>query len=141
MACFLEVRLLFCLSYPACPSSRAKSKEHLFKEALSACPCPQCNSGSVAESGLWLLPAQTPINRPGWWEGKLALFQMPAARGIGQTSAQRLTPLPLSSPGGESFYRHREGATCRSSTASPAGRLEIGPRWSDQHYLGCFGYS
>jgi len=25
--------------------------------------------------GVWLLAAQKPINRPGWWKGKFALFQ------------------------------------------------------------------
>ena len=112
MVCFLE-GLLFCLSYLICQSFRAKSKERLFKEALSACPCPQCSSDSIAGSGLWLLTAQTPINRPAWWEGK-----MPATRGIGQTSVQRLTPLPLNTQGGKSFYRHREGL--HAETAQPA---------------------
>ena len=141
MVWHLEVLFLSCLSYPACQSFRAQAKDLLFKEALSACPCPQWDSDRVTESGFRLLTAQTPINRPSWGEGKFALFQMPATRGIGQTSVQRLTPQPLNSQGGKSFYRHREGATCRNSTASPDSRLEIGPRWSDQHYLGCFGYS
>ena len=36
----------------------------------------------VTESlcGVWLLAAQKPINRPGWWKGKVALFQMPVMR-------------------------------------------------------------
>ena len=28
-----------------------------------------------------LLATQKSINRPGWWKGKFALFQMPATRG------------------------------------------------------------
>ena len=27
---------------------------------------------SVTESGVWLLAAQNPIERPGWWKGKFA---------------------------------------------------------------------
>ena len=30
---------------------------------------------------LCLPAAQTPINSPGWWKGKFALFQMPATGG------------------------------------------------------------
>ena len=30
-----------------------------------------------------LLAAQKPINRPGWWEGKFALFQMLTTQGEG----------------------------------------------------------
>ena len=35
----------------------------------------------------------------------------------------------------ESFYRQREGATCRNSTVSSDSHLEIGHLWSDQHHL------
>ena len=31
--------------------------------------------------GVWLLAAQKPVNRPGWWKGKFALFQMLATGG------------------------------------------------------------
>ena len=33
---------------------------------------------NVTERSVWvrLLAAQKPINRPGWWKGKFALFQM-----------------------------------------------------------------
>ena len=33
---------------------------------------------NVTERSMWtqLLAAQKPINRPGWWKGKFALFQM-----------------------------------------------------------------
>ena len=35
--------------------------------------------------GVWLLTSQKPINRPGWWKGKFAFFQMPANRmGLGE---------------------------------------------------------
>ena len=33
--------------------------------------------------GVWLLAALKPINRPGWWKGKLALFQMSETGGRG----------------------------------------------------------
>ena len=38
----------------------------------------------LPKSGIRLLTAQKPINRPGWWEGKFALFQMLAAGGEGR---------------------------------------------------------
>ena len=41
----------------------------------------------------------------------------------------------------QSFYRQREGATCRNSTVSSDSHLEIGHRWSDQGHLDCFRYS
>ena len=34
-------------------------------------------------SGVQLLTAQKPIERPGWWKGKFALFWMPAT-GVGR---------------------------------------------------------
>ena len=61
-------------------------------------------------------------------------------RGGGRTPVQTLTPLPRQS-GGKSFYRQREGATCRSSTVSSDSHLEIGHQWSDQRHLDCFRYS
>ena len=58
--------------------------------------------------GVWLLIAQRPINRTGWWKGKFALFQMLATPQLGgggwQTFVQRLIPPP-------------QGAACRNSTA------------------------
>ena len=46
--------------------------------------------------GVWRLPAQKPINRPGWWKGKFALFQMLTTGGAGgwQTFVQKLTLAP-----------------------------------------------
>ena len=38
----------------------------------------------LPKSGVWLLTIQKPINKPGWWEGKFALFQMLAAGGEGR---------------------------------------------------------
>ena len=39
---------------------------------------------SVTERVCWvqLLAIQKSINRPGWWKGKFALFQMPATCGV-----------------------------------------------------------
>ena len=48
---------------------------------------------------------------------------------------------PNRQPVGKSFYRRREGATCRNSTVSSGRHLETGHRWSDQHHLDCFKYS
>ena len=62
--------------------------------------------------GVWLLTTQKPINRLGWWKGKFDLFQMPVTGG-GWTSVRRLTPPTSGNQWGKSFYRHKEGATCR----------------------------
>ena len=35
----------------------------------------------------------------------------------------------------QSFYRQEEGATCRNSTDSSDGHLQVGGRWSEQHHL------
>ena len=43
--------------------------------------------------------------------------------------------------GGKGFHRQREGATCRNSTVSSDGHLEIGLQWSDQQHLDCIRYS
>ena len=48
---------------------------------------------SVTERwGVRLLTAQKPINRPGWWEGKFALFQ-PAPKGEGRHLSKGWLPL------------------------------------------------
>ena len=46
--------------------------------------------------GVRLLTAQKPVNRPGWWKGKFALFQMLATVGEGgrHLSKGRLSPSP-----------------------------------------------
>ena len=41
----------------------------------------------------------------------------------------------------KSFYRQREGFTCRNRAVSSDSHLEIGRRWSDQLHLECFKYS
>ena len=88
--------------------------------------------------GVQLLATQKPINRPGWWKGTFALFQMLATGGWGwQTSVQR--PTPPQKAGGESFYRQSGGeGTCRNSTVVSNNHLQIGHQWSDQHHLDCF---
>ena len=54
---------------------------------MSLCP-------TVTESGVWLLAAQKPIKRQGWWKGQFALFWRPAGQlgGAGRTPVQRPTP-------------------------------------------------
>ena len=90
-------------------------------------------TGSVTKSGVQLLATQKPIKRPGWWKGKFALFWMLATMGEGRClSKGRLPPHPQQSVG-KSFYRRREGATCRNSTVSSDRPLDIGHRWSDLH--------
>ena len=50
-----------------------------------------------------MLDAQNPINRPGWWEAKFALFQMPET-GVGDVCPKADSPQPQQA-GSESFYR------------------------------------
>ena len=78
-----------------------------------------------------------------WWKGKFALFWRLATGGGwwegGLVSKGRF--LHRSQSGGKSFYRRREGASCRDSTVGSDGHLEIGHWCSDQRHLGCFKYS
>ena len=66
-----------------------KGKSHL-KQSWGELP-----SGPVVillkgMQGVRLLAAQKPVNRPGWWKGKFALFQMPDTGGGGwQARVQR----------------------------------------------------
>ena len=97
--------------------------------------------GRVTESGVQLLAAQKPIKRQGWWKGMFALFWMLATGGGGggvDSCPKADCPLTI---GGKSFYRRREGATCRNSTVSSDSHLELGHWWSDQRHLDCFRYS
>ena len=87
--------------------------------------------------GVWLLAAPKPVNRPGWWKGKFALFQMPATWGQDKVFRD-ICPkadFPPWQAVGESFYRPREGATCWNSTVILDSHLQIGHWWSDQRHL------
>ena len=89
-----------------------------------------------------MLTAQKPINRPGWWKGKFALFRMLQVRvwreGGRHLSEGRLPP--PSNQWGKSFYRQSGGwgATRRNSTVISNNHLQSGHQWSDQHHLGGF---
>ena len=86
----------------------------------------------ATENGIRLLATQKPTKRPGWWERKLALFWIPAT-GVGGgygggdvcLSRGQLLATYIQQVG-KSFYRLREGATCRNSTVSSDSHLEIG---------------
>ena len=105
--------------------------------------------GDVTERSVWvwLIAAQKLINRPGWWKGRFALFQMLAAGGGGGrgwwVSVQRPTPpLVCRQAGGEGIYRVVVGgATCRNNTVISNSYLQIGHQWSDQDHLDSFRYS
>ena len=61
---------------------------------------------------VWLLVTQKPINRPAWWKGTFALFQMLATgtgEGGGHLSKGQFPPSPPLTVGGESFYRQTGG--------------------------------
>ena len=83
--------------------------------------------------GFWLLAAQKPINRPGWWKEKFALFQTPAtdAGGGWQMFVQRsLPPQCPTHQQAEGWELLKtgvgEGATCRNSTVISNSHLQIG---------------
>ena len=64
--------------------------------------------GSVTERrGVRLLAVPKPISRPGWWKGKLALFQMPATERGRADISPKSTP-PQTGRGGE-LHRLRRG--------------------------------
>ena len=82
--------------------------------------CLNHEGGAVTEKcGVWLLTAQNPVNRPGWWKGMFALFWILANwEGVERvTSLQRLTSHHWQSRG-SSFYRSRKGhSTHRTQSA------------------------
>ena len=63
----------------------SKSRTRAAQDTERACPVVMETLGMLPKGArvceLCLLAAQKPINSPGWWEGKLALFQMPATGG------------------------------------------------------------
>ena len=61
--------------------------------------------------GVWLLATQKPINRPGWWKGKFALFPMSApATGEGEGIHLSKGWLPaLATSGARAFINRRRG--------------------------------
>ena len=95
---------------------------------------------NVTKSEVWLLAAQRPMKRQGWWRDNFALFGHRQLLFKGQ-----LPPTPLHTHHwqevGKSFYSLREEATCRTSTVSSDSHLEVGDRWSDQSHLDCLKYS
>ena len=98
----------------------------------------------LAKGRVWLLAAQKPVNRLGWWKGKFALFPVPAT-GRGRvdihSEADTLPPPPTTttdSHWGRAFVDGGRGR-CRNSTVSSDSHLETDQRWSYQHHLGCFG--
>ena len=79
---------------------------------------------------VWLLAAQKPTDRPGWWKEKFALCQTPATReGGGQTSVRRLTPptQPPTSGAGAFTGRVSESGELHPETAqsSSSGRSSM----------------
>ena len=59
---------------------------------IKRCLCQICHVGSTGDRfekhycygkvcGVWLRATQEPVNRPGWWRGKFALFQISATVG------------------------------------------------------------
>lgn len=92
---------------------------------------------SVTETGVWLLAAQKPIKRPGWSNGKFALFSMLATEGRVDVCPQAdFSPLTIR---GQELLQ--AGATCRNSAVTFGSHLEIGHGLTDPLHLDCFRYS
>ena len=67
--------------------------------------------------GVWLLTAQKPVNRPGWWKGKFALFQMlTGGQEGGPLSQGRLTS--LAAGGARAFIDRRRGLRAETSQSA-----------------------
>ena len=102
-----------------------------------------CNP--VTKSWVWLLTAQKPTKRQGLWKGKFPLLWRPATQvegcwGSRADSCPKAYSPPLAIKKSKSFYRRREGATCRNSTVSSDSHLETGHAvvWSASS---CFKYN
>ena len=143
--------MLFTLSRIRLGVGHEKMRIFLVIFLRSALPVLFPQTHAVTENGVWLLAGQKPLKRPGWWKGKFTLFWILATqRGSGgwadicpkanSTHTHTHTPSHRQSVGW-SFYRPREGATCRKSTVNSDSHLEIGHRWSDQRHLDCFKYT
>ena len=71
-----------------------------------------------------MLAAQKSVNRPGWWKGKFALFQMPATGLMGGvridvcSKADSPPHPPTGNQWGKNFYSQKEGL--RAETAQSA---------------------
>ena len=61
-------------------------------------PC--CPFVTKRVCGIWLLVAQRPINRTGWWKGKFALFQMLATPQLSGGKVVDICPKADPSPAG-----------------------------------------
>ena len=89
-----------------------------------------------------LFATRKPINRPGWWKGNFALFQMLATWVEG--SRGRVVDIcskadfPQWQEGQELLQTEVErwwGTTCKNSTVISDSHLQTGHRWSNQHHL------
>ena len=86
-------------------------------------------------------PRHSKANKQARWKGKFALFRM-LATGVGEDRCLSKGGSPSTdNQRGKSFYRLREGATCRNSTVCSYDHLQVGHWWSDQLHLDCFKYS
>ena len=144
LCCASETKIMLCINYTSIKKKRHLRWAHCLithKYAHDVLASLEYYSNVTERCGVQLLTVQKSINRPGWWKGKFASFQMPATGRGGRTSVQRLTPFPpppaLTRRRWE-LYRLREGATCRNSTVSSDSHLQIGHWWSDKHHLGYF---
>ena len=96
--------------------------------------------GSVTKNGVWLLAAQKPIKRPGWWKGKFVLFQCwQLGREEGRADFCPKSPSPRPrpgwQPGGKCFYRWREGLHAERAQSALTVILKLVMWWFDQRHL------
>ena len=76
------------------------------EKSVTQLPC--CPFVTKIVCGIWLLVAQRPINRTGWWKGKFALFQMLATLQLGGERVADICPKADPHP-------PPQGAACRNS--------------------------
>ena len=93
---------LLCLEPPPLPHlipPHPQMVAWLFFLVLHVSPPDPMWSLCYQKSVVWLLADQNPINRPGWWRGKFALFQILATR-VGVSDICPKTDCPHSPPTG-----------------------------------------
>ena len=101
---------------------------------------------TVTECGVWLLAAQKPIKRQGWWKGKFALFWRPTTGGVDggwrvDSSPKAASPTPTASQGARAFIGGGRGLHVETAQSALTVFLKLVMWWSDQCHLDCFKHN
>ena len=94
---------------------------------------------TITESGVWLLVAQKPLKRPGWWKGKLLHFGCWQRGGV-DFYLKGDPSLPNDHQWARAFTGGGRGYMKNSPVCSD-GHLDAGHQWADLHHLYRFKYS